>query len=192
MSIRTAPGSEWLPASLGSGYQKFVLSLASRLAIWRLSASPRPDAFIIDEGFGACDEENLEAMATALEALASAPGGPRLIFVVSHVETLKARLERALVIESHAAGSRIANAPPRPVAARAPRGAIPAARARARICEPVAAAPDPAAVDPLRPDAANAANVYCDVCRQSLRASWATKHLASAKHAAAAAKAARG
>lgn len=164
-----APAGAPLPASLGSGYQKFVLGLAARLATWRLSASPRPDAFIVDEGFGACDEEYLEAMATALESLAAAPGGPRLVFVVSHVDALKARLGRALEIEAGPAGSRVANA--RAAATRA--------------------LPAPEHPPGLNPDPDKAGNVVCEVCRQSLQASRATAHLASAKHTAAVAKAAR-
>jgi DNA repair exonuclease SbcCD ATPase subunit len=188
--------ADWLPASLGSGYQKFVLSLAARLAIWRLSSSPRPDAFVIDEGFGACDEDYLEAMASALEALASAPGGPRLVFLVSHVDALKARLERALEIVVHGAGSRVANAAPRPAPRPAPRdekaarpekkakraGAVAAGASAAEVPAP---APETAA---LGPDPENSSNVYCGVCRQSLRAAWASKHLSSAKHAQAALK----
>jgi hypothetical protein len=98
LNIINSPGSDGLPASLASGYQKFVLSLAARLAIWRLAAIPRPDAFIIDEGFGACDDEYLEQMATALESLAKAPDGPKLVFIVSHVDALKMRLERSLYL----------------------------------------------------------------------------------------------
>lgn len=192
VAIRGAsPGADWLPASLGSGYQKFVLSLAARLAIWRLSAAPRPDAFIVDEGFGACDEDYLEAIAVALEALAAAPGGPRLVFVVSHVDGLKARLERALEIEALPAGSRVTNAAAHPAAltaaARPPRAT---AQAPAAGTNPAVNATTAGPVTTLGPDPETAGNVYCETCRQSLRASWAGKHLASAKHANAAKKAA--
>lgn len=94
--ISSTQDTQMLPASLASGYQKFVLGLASRLAIWRLSSIPRPDAFIIDEGFGACDDDYLDLMANALEALSVAPDGPRLVFIVSHVDALKTRLERSI------------------------------------------------------------------------------------------------
>lgn len=181
VAIRGAsPGADWLPASLGSGYQKFVLSLAARLAIWRLSTSSRPDAFIVDEGFGACDEDYLEAMAVALEALASAPGGPRLVFVVSHVDALKTRLERALEIEALPGGSRVANGVGRAAAAAPTRAAAGAVAVAATEAGPAAT---------LGPDPETAGKVYCETCRQSLRASWAAKHLASAKHAAAVEKA---
>jgi hypothetical protein len=61
---------------MNGGYQKFVLSLAARLTLWRLSAGPRPDAFLLDEGFGSCSADSLSGIVQALEALAATPGGP--------------------------------------------------------------------------------------------------------------------
>ena len=90
----------------------------------------RPDAIVVDEGFGACDEENLAKIAEALVALAAIPGGPRLVFLVSHVDTLKARLRNALEISVSEAResdgkisrtSRVANAEALPKAARVER-----------------------------------------------------------------------
>ena len=115
--------------------------------------------------------------------------------MVSHVAELKARLERALEIAVHPAGSRVSNAaprrpragPPRPRAALPAPGARPAARP--------APAPEPEDREPpaaLPPDPEHAGNVYCEACRQSLGAARAARHLASAKHAAAQRKAAGG
>jgi hypothetical protein len=115
-----------------------------------------------------------------LEALASAPGGPRLVFVVSHVDALKARLERSLEIRVHASGSQVANAAPAAVSAtRAGRGAGGAHRPTGAVEGGRALPPDPE----------TAGNVWCAACRQSLRAAWAAKHVESAKHAAAEKKA---
>jgi hypothetical protein len=103
------------------------------------------------------------------------------------VDALKVRLERALEIEALPMGSRVANAL---------RRQAPAALARlinAAAAEPTPAAPAapaPTVMRPLLPDAEKVGNVYCEVCHQSLRASWANKHLASAKHITAEAKAA--
>lgn len=173
-----SPQSPWLPVTLASGYQRFALNLAARLAIWRLSAAPRPDALIVDEGFGACDEDYLELLAAALEALAVAPGAPRLIFVVSHVDALKARLapERALDIAVGPNGSRISNSAGPGAAAPKPPPAAPA---------PARGPPRSGPGAELPPDVGAAGSVWCDACQQSLRAGWARKHLSSAKHAAA-------
>lgn len=56
--------------SLGSGYQKFVLSLATRWALAQMAKIPLPACFMIDEGFGCLDNLNLPKVAEALSALA--------------------------------------------------------------------------------------------------------------------------
>ena len=165
-----ADSINWLPASLGSGYQKFVLSLAARLAIWRLSTSPRPDAFIIDEGFGSCDDEYLELMATALEALADAPGGPRLVFLVSHVDALKSRISRVLEINIHATGSRLVNS------------SVSSKTVSASAVVSSKKVSHDYQANILHPDPENVNNVYCNVCNQSIKAAWSARHLASNKH----------
>jgi DNA repair exonuclease SbcCD ATPase subunit len=170
--------SAWLPASLASGYQKFVLSLATRLAIWRLAAGPRPDALIIDEGFGACDEAYLEAMAAALEALATAPGGPRLVFVVSHVEALKVRLERPLEITVLPSGSRVVNcirSTPEP-GNTVTSSVAPSKAFQSCVLESTGTFGD------LVEDPADSGVLRCEACRQSLRVANAQRHLSSVKH----------
>jgi len=165
-----------LPASLGSGYQKFVLSLAARLAIWRLSASPRPDAFVVDEGFGSCDEDYLESIAVALESLAASPSGPKLVFLVSHVDALKVRVERALEIEVMPSCSRVSNS----------------AQAYNNVMLPSGPGENNGAVmveNTLIPDPENVGKLYCEICRQSLRLAWGAKHLSSKKHDSAVKKA---
>jgi hypothetical protein len=186
-----ATGSSWLPASLASGYQKFALNLASRLAVWRLARAPRPDAFIIDEGFGACDADHLESMASALEALACAPGGPRLVFLVSHVDALKARVERALALEVAPGGSRVVNAEP------APRAPPPAASAAASAPASAARGAKPAPAPPFQPpplvpDPKNAGRMWCELCQQTLSgAVRVAAHPATKKHQAACERAAK-
>jgi DNA repair exonuclease SbcCD ATPase subunit len=196
-----APGDQRLPSSLGSGYQKFVLSLAARLAVWRLTTSARPDAMIIDEGFGACDDEYLDAMGSALENLAAAPDGPRLVFLVSHVDALKIRLDRPLEITPCDSGNIIGRlgrsnaAPSAPAALNSAgsagasfAGASPAGASSAgasSVTDGASSAGD------LVPDLANAGCLYCNACDQSIRSAWADKHLKSAKHAASVAKSGR-
>lgn len=166
------------PISMNGGYQKFVLSLAVRLTIWRLSTSLRPDAHIIDEGFGACSADNLNAIVMALEALASMPDGPRLVFLVTHIDALNVRLERALEITTVDDCSHITNLTARELAER-----------KLVIATHAPRAPRAAAPEALPPDPAIPGNVYCAVCKQSIRAGWTKTHLASAKHDKAATKA---
>jgi DNA repair exonuclease SbcCD ATPase subunit/DNA repair exonuclease SbcCD nuclease subunit len=145
-----------IPSGLASGYQKFVLGLSTRLAIWRLSAIPRPDAFIIDEGFGACDEDYLELMANALESLSAAPDGPKLVFIVSHVDMLKTRLERSIDLIT---------GPPTKVDNR--QNLAPIVRASVRIEPIITTMPE----------------FWCADCQQQLKTSLTyDKHILSAKH----------
>lgn len=58
----------------------------------------------MDEGFGALDEESLDR---ALDALISLSGGNRMIGIISHVEELKSRIDRQIVVERTKNGSRI-------------------------------------------------------------------------------------
>lgn len=161
------PQDKTLPASLGSGYQKFVLSLAARLAIWRFSDNPRPDAFIIDEGFGSCDEEYLDSMACALETLATSPQGPKLLFIVSHVDVLKMRVEKALEIVVNPTGSYVSNTK---------------STQAIMVVEEADAAPD---LGDLVVDHERDGYLHCAACRKSILVSGAKRHLGSKTHASA-------
>ena len=108
-SVHISLGKQEIPCTMGSGYQQFALSIASRLAIWRYSDHPRPDAIIIDEGFGVCDDDYLSLIADSLESLAQSPNGPKLLFIVSHIEQLKMRLKKALTITVTEDGSKLSN-----------------------------------------------------------------------------------
>jgi hypothetical protein len=163
--------SSSISISLSSGYQKFVLNLAARLAIWRLTAHTRPDAFIIDEGFGACDEEYLDSMITALEILAQSPDGPKLLFVVTHLENMKVKLERILQIQIKPEnGNTVNNCEQKLQSLRiqTPRSNIPNINSL------------------ILPDDPNQnGNVYCAACNQSIKKSHSRRHLESRKHTSA-------
>ena len=53
----------------------------------------RIDTLFVDEGFGTLDDESLEL---AMRALASLAGGHRLIGIISHVDSLKSRIEKRI------------------------------------------------------------------------------------------------
>jgi DNA repair exonuclease SbcCD ATPase subunit len=86
-----------------------VISLAFRTALWRLAEVPLLDCQFIDEGFGCCDEDNLETIIQYLMASTSAPNAPRIIFIVSHIETLKNAIQQPLIIKIESSGSKINN-----------------------------------------------------------------------------------
>lgn len=78
-----------------SGFQRFAISLAFRLALGIISISPKPDCLIMDEGFGCLDQENLEQVAMFLKDIATKT---RLVFIVTHIDHLQAALDKAVVI----------------------------------------------------------------------------------------------
>jgi DNA repair exonuclease SbcCD nuclease subunit len=197
-AAQPAPSSE-----RAGGYQKFVISLASRYALWRLAEVPLLDAQFVDEGFSVCDDDNLEAIGQWLEGAVALATAPRLHFAVTHLESLKNRLEWPLSIERRAGGSYVANgAPLERAASAAEKAALPALRGDAAAAKtktplPAAAAktrPAPKAearAPPLPPDPDSEGCVWCEVCGKSLQAARGAKHQETAVHAAAVKRAAK-
>lgn len=91
------------PSSLASGYQRFVLSLATRLALHCIAEAPVLDALLIDEGFGALDTTHMAAAGAHLAAMAVV-GRPRIIFIVTHVGSLRDAIARTLPLAQTAEG----------------------------------------------------------------------------------------
>jgi DNA repair exonuclease SbcCD ATPase subunit len=71
---------------LGSGMEKMISSIAIRVALTNVSSLPKSSMFIIDEGFGALDESNLEACSRLLTNLKSYF---KNILIISHVDAIK-------------------------------------------------------------------------------------------------------
>ena len=69
-----------------SGMEKFVSSLAIRVALITVSNLPRPNFLAIDEGFGTLDSENLNSMESMFEYLKTEFD---YIVIISHIESLK-------------------------------------------------------------------------------------------------------
>lgn len=168
----------WLDVRLASGYQKFVLGLAARLLMWRGSAVALPDALFLDEGFGACDEENLLAAGEALELLAGGATGraPRLLFLVSHLDALKGRIESPLHIEVGEVYSRVSNGEERGLR-REPAQAV--VRAPAAL-PPMPALPADGDFSPQqRPDG----TYWCPACDKAYKAGRVATHVGTKTHA---------
>lgn len=87
-------GKKWL-MSLTSGFEKFALSLAIRVALINISNLPRPNFLIIDEGFGVLDAENLACMSTLFSYLKT---NFDFIMIVSHLESLRDVVDKHIEI----------------------------------------------------------------------------------------------
>jgi DNA repair exonuclease SbcCD ATPase subunit len=71
---------------LGSGMEKMMASLAIRVALINCSTLPKTNMLIIDEGFGALDETNLEACGKLLQSLKK---WFKNILIISHIDAIK-------------------------------------------------------------------------------------------------------
>lgn len=74
------------PIEMCSGMEKMMSSIAIRAAMIEISKLSKSDIFIIDEGFGALDDLNLESCSRLLIALKSIF---KNILIISHVDGIK-------------------------------------------------------------------------------------------------------
>lgn len=71
---------------LGSGMEKMISAIATRVALINMSSLPKSNILIIDEGFGALDDANLEACTRLLRSLKKYFNQ---ILIISHVDAIK-------------------------------------------------------------------------------------------------------
>jgi len=81
---------------LGSGMEKMISSLAIRVALLNVSSLPKPDILIVDEGFGALDENRVTACNLLLTSLKK---WFKNILVITHVDGIKDVADNLIEIE---------------------------------------------------------------------------------------------
>lgn len=79
----------------GSGMEKMMASLAIRVALINTTSLPKSDLLVIDEGFGALDDMNVESCTRLLNSLKK---WFKSILVISHVDAVKDAVDNVLDI----------------------------------------------------------------------------------------------
>ena len=106
LEVRDANTGLWRDVSTLSGGESFVASLALALGmsdvVQARSGGVRIDALFVDEGFGTLDENML---ARAVNMLSTLVKGNRLVGVISHVDRLKERIDKKIIVKKCINGS---------------------------------------------------------------------------------------
>jgi len=88
----------------GSGMEKMIASLALRVGLINICNAPRSDVLIIDEGFGALDDKNIEACSRLLTSLKKYFTN---ILIISHVDAVKDIVDNVIDIQKSGKDARV-------------------------------------------------------------------------------------
>jgi len=92
------------PLENGSGMERFISSLAIRVALMNASNLPKPNFIMIDEGFGVLDKENLHSMQILFNLLKTHFD---FILIISHLDTARDMVDSVIEIENSNGFSKI-------------------------------------------------------------------------------------
>lgn len=84
------------PLELGSGMEKFISSLAIRVALIKITTLSKPNFLAIDEGFGVLDSENINNIHLLFDYLRSEFD---YIFCISHISLMKDLVDNIITID---------------------------------------------------------------------------------------------
>lgn len=92
------------PLENSSGMERFISSLAIRVALMNASNLPKPNFMIVDEGFGTLDADNIHSMQTLFNLLKSHFD---YILIVSHLDTMRDVVDHLIEIKKEDGYSQI-------------------------------------------------------------------------------------
>ena len=94
------------PLELCSGMEKFVSSLALRVALINISNLPRAPFLIVDEGFGALDADNIAMIHSLFDYLKT---NFDFIIIISHLDAMRDMVNKHLEIKKENGFSKVDN-----------------------------------------------------------------------------------
>jgi DNA repair exonuclease SbcCD ATPase subunit len=95
IKIYTVENDIKIPATMGSGMQKFILDLVFRITLTQISTISNPNMIFIDEGFGALDKENFVLVAGILKKLKL---NFDALIIISHLSEMKSYMDKSIDI----------------------------------------------------------------------------------------------
>ena len=84
------------PLELSSGMERFISSLAIRVALINVSNLPRSNFLAIDEGWGTMDSDNLNSVYSLFQYLKSQF---QFTLIVSHIDSMRDAVDTLLEIK---------------------------------------------------------------------------------------------
>jgi DNA repair exonuclease SbcCD ATPase subunit len=83
------------PLELTSGMERFISSLAIRIALINVSALPRPNFIAIDEGWGSLDSEHISAVVNLFDYFRTKFD---FSIIISHVDSMRDMVDNLIEI----------------------------------------------------------------------------------------------
>ena len=82
---------------LASGMEKMICSLALRIALINISSLPRPNIFIVDEGWGTLDKEHIQKISGLMSALKE---NFKTVLLITHIQEIKEMVDMLIDIKN--------------------------------------------------------------------------------------------
>jgi DNA repair exonuclease SbcCD ATPase subunit len=96
--------SNFWPLELTSGMERFISSLAIRIALINISALPRPNFIAIDEGWGSLDAEHISSVVNLFEYFKHKFD---FSIIISHVDSMRDMVNSLISIDKFDGFSKI-------------------------------------------------------------------------------------
>ena len=93
-----------LSASLGSGFQKFLLDMILRIVLTRISNISNPNILFVDEGFGCMDKENFLSVCGCLIKLKD---NFDAMIVITHIPELHTYMDQIMEVQNENGNSNL-------------------------------------------------------------------------------------